>query len=162
MRGPCAEQPTLTTAFDKRVEHLALPDLADNSLRVPTTQELLAADRKIWGTISALVASGWSLDEALYEVTSVRSALSNLLQPRPKPQLTLQPTDKGKGKGQGTSGKSKAEDRRSDWVLKAHGKVLCKRYERNLCQLPNCKFAHLCAVRGCGKDHYAVDDKKAS
>ncbi|OLP82493.1 hypothetical protein AK812_SmicGene36851 [Symbiodinium microadriaticum] len=33
----------------------------------PTTQELLAADRKIWGTIGTLVSAGWSLDEALYE-----------------------------------------------------------------------------------------------
>ena len=47
-------------AFDKRVLDLALPDLADNSLRGPTTQELLAADRKIWGTIGSLVSSGWS------------------------------------------------------------------------------------------------------
>ncbi|CAE7251347.1 unnamed protein product, partial [Symbiodinium microadriaticum] len=54
-------------AFDKRVLDLALPDLADNSLRGPTTQELLAADRKIWGTIGTLVSAGWSLDEALYE-----------------------------------------------------------------------------------------------
>ena len=67
-------------AFDKRVMDLALPDLADNSLRGPTTQELLAADRKIWGTIRSLVSAGWSLDEALYEVTSIRSDLSNLLQ----------------------------------------------------------------------------------
>ena len=43
-------------AFDKRVLDLALPDLADNSLRGPTTQELLAADRKIWGTVGTLVA----------------------------------------------------------------------------------------------------------
>ena len=71
-------------AFDKRVLDLALPDLADNSLRGPKTQELLAADRKIWGTIGSLVSAGWSLDEALYEVTSIRSDLSNLLQPRPK------------------------------------------------------------------------------
>ncbi|OLP91792.1 hypothetical protein AK812_SmicGene26474 [Symbiodinium microadriaticum] len=33
----------------------------------PTTQELLAADRKIWGAIGTLVSAGWSLDEALYE-----------------------------------------------------------------------------------------------
>ena len=71
-------------AFDKRVLDLALPDLADSSLRGPTTQELLAADRKIWSTIGSLVSAGWSMDEALYEVTSIRSDLSNLLQPRPR------------------------------------------------------------------------------
>ena len=42
-------------AFDKKVLDLALPDLSDTSLRGPTTQELLAADRKIWGTIANLV-----------------------------------------------------------------------------------------------------------
>ena len=65
-------------AFDKKVLDLALPDLSDTSLRGPTTQELLAADRKIWGTIANLVSSGWSLDEAFYEVTAIRSDLSNM------------------------------------------------------------------------------------
>ncbi|CAE7198646.1 unnamed protein product [Symbiodinium sp. CCMP2592] len=56
---------------------------------------------------------------------------------------------------------SKSESWPSNWVLKAKGKVLCKRYQRNLCALPNCKFAHLCAVRGCAKEHCAIDhDKK--
>ena len=103
-------------AFDKRVLDLALPDLADNSLRGPTTQELLAADRKIWGTIGTLVSAGWSLDEALYEVTSIRSDLSNLLQPRPprlphlsahaqsrlhRPRTLRTPKGKAKGEGRG-------------------------------------------------------------
>ena len=177
-------------AFDKRVLDLALPDLADNSLRGPTTQELLAADRKIWGTIGSLVSAGWSLDEALYEVTSIRSDLSNLLQPRPRNALPSTPNKgrerpntptppppkrtrttpftppkdpknpKGKGKGgkqgKGLSNKTKSEDWPSNWVYRAHGKVLCKRFQRNLCTVANCKFAHLCAVRGCGKDHCAI------
>ncbi|CAE7248498.1 unnamed protein product, partial [Symbiodinium microadriaticum] len=50
-----------------------------------------AADRKIWGTIGALVSAGWSMDEALYEVTSIRSDLSNLLQPRPRNALPSTP-----------------------------------------------------------------------
>ena len=150
-------------AFDKRVLDLALPDLADNSLRGPTTQELLAADRNIWGSIGSLVSSGWSLDdEALYEVTSIRSDLSNLLQPRPRNALpstpnkgrerpntptppppkrtrttpfTLPKNRKGKGKGgkqgKGLANKAKSEDWPSNWVYKAHGKVLCKRYQRS-------------------------------
>ena len=184
-------------AFDKRVLDLALPDLADNSLRGPTTQELLAADRKIWGTIGTLVSAGWSLDEALYEVTSIRSDLSNLLQPRPRNALPTTPhkgrerpntptppppkrtrttpftppkdpkNPKGKGKGgrqgKGLGNKPKSEDWPSNWVYKAHGKVLCKRFQRNLCTVPNCKFAHLCAVRGCGKEHCAIHhESKAS
>ncbi|CAE7743130.1 Parp12, partial [Symbiodinium necroappetens] len=151
-------------AFDKRVLDLALPDLADSSLRGPTTQELLTADRKIWGTTGSLVSSGWSLDEALYEVTSIRSDLSNLLQPRPRNALPSTPNKgrerpntptppppkrtrttpftppknpKGKGKGgkqgKGPANKAKSEDWPSNWVYKAHGKVLRKRYQRNLC-----------------------------
>ena len=171
-------------AFDKKVLDLALPDLSDTSLRGPTTQELLAADRKIWGTIANLVSSGWSLDEAFYEVTAIRSDLSNMLQPRPKPsqpptppkrtdrpntpapppgkRLRAQPFNapknpKGRGRGgKGLNKSPKAEDWPSNWVFKAHGKVLCKRYQRNACSLPNCKFAHLCAVRGCGKEHCAI------
>ena len=176
---------------------LALPDLTDNSLRGPATQELLAADRKIWGTIGTLVSAGWSLDEALYEVTSIRSDLSNLLQPRPRNALPTTPhkgrerpntptppppkrtrttpftppkdpkNPKGKGKGgkqgKGLGNKPKSEDWPSNWVYKAHGKVLCKRFQRNLCTVPNCKFAHLCAVRGCGKEHCAINhESKAS
>ena len=179
-------------AFDKRVLDLALPDLTDPSPRGPTTQELLAADRKVWGTVGSLVASGWSLDEALYEVTSIRSDLSNLLQPRPKNSLAPSPNKgrerphtpppppkrsrltpftppkitKGKGKGskggRGTPNKAKTEDWPSNWVYKARSKVLCKRYQRNLCTMPNCKFAHLCAVRGCGKEHCAINHEAKS
>ena len=178
-------------AFAKRVLDLALPELTDTSLRGPTTQELLAADRKIWGTTGSLVASGWSLDEAWYEVTSIRSDLSNLLQPRPQNSLGLRPnkgrekprtptppppkrpratpftpTPKGKGKGnkggKGNANKSKTEDWPSNWVFKAHGKVICKRYQRNLCTMPNCKFTHLCAVRGCGKEHCAINHEAKS
>ncbi|CAE7787166.1 unnamed protein product, partial [Symbiodinium necroappetens] len=54
--------------------------------------ELLAADRKIWGTIG-----------------------------------------KGGKQGKGLANKAKSEDWPSNWVYKAHGKVLCKRYQRNLC-----------------------------
>ena len=51
----------------------------------------------------------------------------------------------------------------SNWVYKAHGKVLCKRFQRNLCTVPSCKFAHLCAVRDGGKEHCAINhESKAS
>ncbi|CAE7756746.1 unnamed protein product, partial [Symbiodinium necroappetens] len=103
---------------------------------LPKEAELLAADRKIWGTIGCLVFSGWTTP------------------------FTPPKTPKGKGKGgkqgKGLANKAKAEDWPSNWVYKAHGKVLCKRYQRNLCTVANCKFAHLCAVRGCGKDHCAI------
>ena len=116
------------------------------------------------------MSSRWSLDEALYEVTSIRSDLSNLLQPRPRktlpstphkgrerpntptppppkrirttpftpPKDPKNPKEKGKGgkQGKGLGNKAKAEDWPSNWVYKAHEKVLCKRYQRNLCTVP--------------------------
>ena len=60
--------------FDKKIADLCLkqPDKSTN-LRTVTTPELLAADRKIWNTISDLLRDGWRLDEALNEMTTVRS-----------------------------------------------------------------------------------------
>ena len=70
--------------FDKKVADLCLkqPDKSTN-LRTVTTPELLAADRKIWNTISDLLRDGWRLDEALNEMTTVRSDIPSLLQWRP-------------------------------------------------------------------------------
>ena len=76
-------------AFDKRVLDLALPELTDSSLQ----NRDLRHKNCSWPI--DLVASGWSLDEALYEVTSIRSDLSNLLQPRPKNSRARSP-NKGK------------------------------------------------------------------
>ena len=41
-------------------------------------KEVIAADRKIWGTISDLVEGGWSLDDALLEMTSMRADLQRV------------------------------------------------------------------------------------
>ena len=94
-------------AFDKRVLDLALPDLPQRSCDAGTPgrrQKNLGHHRQI-GT---LVSAGWSLDEALYEVTSIRSDLSNLLQPRPRNALPStphkgreRPNTKAKGEGRG-------------------------------------------------------------
>ena len=43
-------------------QNLIGPEIRE-SLGVIRTQELLAADRKIWSTIANLVSSGWSLDK---------------------------------------------------------------------------------------------------
>ncbi|CAE7354462.1 unnamed protein product [Symbiodinium sp. KB8] len=61
--------------------NIRLLSLVQHSLKPgPTTQELLAADRKIWGTIGTLVSAGWSLDEALYEERASQD-------PQPTPAL---------------------------------------------------------------------------
>ena len=60
----------------------------------------------MWNTISDLLREGWSLDEALHEMTTVRSDIPSLLQWRPaQPRLppALEQLFKGKGKGKGSS-----------------------------------------------------------
>ena len=91
--------------FDKKIADLCLkqPDRTCG-LRTVTTQELLSADRRMWNTISDLLREGWSLDEALHEMTTVRSDIPTLLQWRPaQPRLppVLEQLFKGKGKGKG-------------------------------------------------------------
>ena len=89
-------------AFDKRMFDIATQSLApDSGLRAVHTQELLQADRKIWAELASLCAEGWTLDEALRELTKVRSDLHALLQPRAR-AITVH----GKGnKGLGGKGK---------------------------------------------------------
>ena len=101
-------------AFDKKVAELCLQHFEqDPGLRSPNMQELLAADRKIWNLISELYSQNWSLDDALYELTSVRGDLSSLLQPRPRVQKPPQAPNpfKGNGKGKGNQPKK----RQSEW-----------------------------------------------
>ena len=166
-------------AFDKKVADLCLaaPDPI-LGLRTVNAQELLAADRKIWGVISELLAQSWSLDDALHEVTAMRNDLPSLLQLRPKvprqpppppaPPRTPRARDKRpappaqtqpkkaarKGKGKGTAKKLTLS---SDWIQSYQGKEVRKRYQVGKCQAENCKFAHVCAVPGCQKPHPAKD-----
>ena len=174
-------------ALDKKVKELCLhqPD-AQLGLRTPTTAELISADRKIWASLSELVAQSWSLDDALHEITSIRNDLSSLLQLRPK----MQP-DKGQPKGQGKNadspnkrkspntpppppkvdkgaerppkkgkGKGKITNLPSNWVAVHKGQPICRRYQNGQCQLKECKFAHVCAVRGCAQKHPANEHGK--
>ena len=80
-------------ASDKRIFDLATQSLApDSGLREVHTQELLQADRN---------SEGWSLDEALHELTKVRSDFHALLQPRAKAAAPQGKGGKGKGKDKG-------------------------------------------------------------
>ncbi|OLP75956.1 hypothetical protein AK812_SmicGene44177 [Symbiodinium microadriaticum] len=97
-------------AFDKKVLDLATHSPADASLRTVTTTELVAADRKLWQEIAALHSTGWSLDDALHEMTTVRADIGNLLQYRakpPPPPLKPPPRKEGKGKDGNGNGKGK-------------------------------------------------------
>ena len=90
-------------AFDKKILDICAQSLAaDSGLRTVNTHELLNADRKLWNEISSLHSEGWTLDEALREMTSVRADIHALLQPRARP-----PMQKGNGKGKGGKGPGK-------------------------------------------------------
>ena len=63
---------------------LAVP--LDPSLRPPTLNEILAADRAVWISIHELVRDhAWSIEDALNEISTCRQDISALLQPRPRP-----------------------------------------------------------------------------
>ena len=148
---------------------------ADTGLRTATVLEAQTADRQIWGTISDLVNDrNWSFDNALHEMTYVRSDLAVLLQLRPKiPKQVTSSTSssstwhskggKGKGKSGGkhkgkTSGKGKpvmvTELRQAD----GSSKQLCINWQHGRCSRADCKFMHACSYpmpdgNACGKAH---------
>ena len=64
----------------------------DTGLRTPNIMEAQAADKHIWFIIGELVMDkGWSLDQALHEMTYIRSDMAMLLQARPR-MLRPQPS----------------------------------------------------------------------
>ncbi|CAE7264295.1 unnamed protein product [Symbiodinium sp. CCMP2456] len=57
-------------AFDKKILDLATHSPTDASLRTVTTAELVSADRRIWQELALLQSQGWTLDDALHELTT--------------------------------------------------------------------------------------------
>ena len=138
-------------AFDKKILDICAQSLAsDSGLRTVNTHELLNADRKLWNKISSLHSEGWTVDEALHEMTSIRADIHALLQPRARPR-----TPKGPGKGnKGGKGNGKKggkvqtrlkEDRqvaaltetKENLQLKHGNKTLCLRFNRTECNDKN-------------------------
>ena len=173
-------------AFDKKVLDLATHSPADASLRTVTTTELVAADRKLWQEIASLHSTGWSLDDALHEMTTVRADIGNLLQYRakpPPPPLKPPPRKEGKGKDGKGNGKNKnstqpgkrkepgagtaPEVKTSDLVdlVKEHGgRTFCIRFNKGHCRNAQCKYLHACAFKlpsgePCGRSHPACKHK---
>ena len=170
-------------AYDKKILDLATQAPTDPSLRTVSTSELVSADRKLWKEISSLHSAGWNLDDALHEMTTVRSDVGNLLQLRakPPPPPLRPPRDPnaphrgGKGKnGKGKTGKgnapplkrktpgtASASDTAQLDLVKAHGnKTFCIRFNKGACTNKQCKYLHACALRlpngePCGKNHPA-------
>ena len=165
-------------AFDAKVFELATQSLgADSGLRAVHTAELLQADRKSWSELAAMRSDGWSLDQALHEMTKVRSDMHALLQPRAKQVIVYKGNANSNGKGKGKNGKGKGNKGVIQAQLKnasspahtaamanlatKHGnKTLCLRFNRGQCTNAKCNYAHLCAIKlpngqVCGQKHAA-------
>jgi hypothetical protein len=64
----------------------------DSGLRPPNVLEAQAADKALWQLIHDLVLDQqFTLDNAIHEVTHLRSDMASLLQPRPKVTSKPQP-----------------------------------------------------------------------
>ena len=75
-------------AFDKKILDICTQNLAaDSGLRTVNTHELLNADCKLWKGDISLRSEGWTLDEALREMTSIRADIHAILQPRARSPL---------------------------------------------------------------------------
>ena len=98
-----------------------------SNLRGPTSLEAQAADKRAWEILSDLVNQhSWKLDDALHEVSEVRSDLASLLAPRPhvskrllegQDQWRYRPNGRGRGAqstgrgGKGRDGKGNPAER---------------------------------------------------
>ncbi|CAE7304798.1 unnamed protein product [Symbiodinium sp. KB8] len=98
-----------------------------SNLRGPTSLEAQAADKRSWEILSDLVNQhSWKLDDALHEVSEVRSDLASLLAPRPhvskrmlegQDQWRFRPNGRGRGAqqtgrgGKGRDGKGNPTER---------------------------------------------------
>ncbi|CAE6949096.1 mfsd7-A, partial [Symbiodinium sp. CCMP2456] len=155
-------------AFDKKVLDWATQSPADHSLRTVTTTELVAADRKLWQELSTMHSSGWTLDDALHEITTVRSDIGNLLQLRAKPPPPPQKpppraeVNKGKGKGKDKTNRNtgtqpgkrsspgsgtSTEIKDAALVPSHNGRIFCIRYNKGNCRNAQCKYLHACAFK---------------
>ena len=86
--------------FNDKFLHHALSVPSDASLRGPSLQEILAADRSVWQAVHSLMReNGWSLTDCLNEIAFCRQDIPSCLQPRPRahsqPPPRITPPDDG-------------------------------------------------------------------
>ena len=82
--------------FNDKFLSFALSVPSDPSLRGPSLQEILAADRTVWQSVHALMRDqSWTLSDSLNEIAFCRQDMSSALQPRPRVQHPPQPRPTG-------------------------------------------------------------------
>ena len=73
--------------FNDKFLHHALSVPSDPSLRGPSLQEILAADRSVWQAVHTLMRENdWTLSDWLNEIAFCRQDIPSCLQPRPRAQ----------------------------------------------------------------------------
>ena len=78
--------------FNDKFLSFALAVPSDQSLRGPSLQEILAADRFVWQSVHALMRDQtWSLTDSLNEIAFCRQDMPSALQPRPRASHMPQP-----------------------------------------------------------------------
>ena len=176
---------TLKQFYMKFIQHMSKKLDQESGLRPPTILEAQQADRALMSTVFELMQErSWTADDALYEVTFIRSDMASLLQPRPRAaktnpprpepsnparltpdaRSTPYPSNKGKGKGK-KGGKGPRVQWITETTVKGERRQLCMRFQVGKCQLGDgCKFYHGCAYpvgdSACGKSHGALSHEQ--
>eukprot|EP00439_Symbiodinium_sp_Y106_P053733 s6829_g7.t1 len=136
-------------AFDKKILDWATQSPPDHSLRTVTTTELVAADRKLWQELSTMHSSGWTLDDALHEITTVQGKDKN---------------SKGTGTSQASAkSQARAEVKATDLVTSQQSHLSAFAFTRATAATHS-KYLHACAYKlpsgePCGRNHRACRHK---
>ena len=147
----------------------------DSTLRPPSLQEALSAEKSVWAAIASLMRDEkWSLSDALHEVSVTRHMMPTLLCARPR-SMTAPPFRDTPGRGSGSGGSADRPDPNverppkkprkdkgaatapgkkpvselwdSSWANEDEsGREICKRFVLGRCKLSSCKFSHTCPI----------------
>lgn len=175
---------SLKQYYLKFLQHMTKKLEVDSGLRPPTILEAQQADKALMTIVFELMQErSWSADDAIYEMSHIRSDMSTLLQPRPRaakinpprsevphggkgqPDHRANPYPPPKGGGKKGGGKKGGKGPRVQWItettIKGEKRQLCMRFQVGKCQLGDgCRFYHGCAYpvgdSACGKSHGAL------
>ena len=150
----------------KFIDLYAVTGLGALGLRGPSLAEAEAADAECCRQLSALMARGHTLDQALHEVVEVRNSLHMWLQPRPR-FAPLKPSNHGKGAasapyGQGLSKQSKKGGGKGKGKREGKRAGTCHGFQAGKCNYGKaCRFLHECEMCGDSNHGSAACPQKA-